>query len=331
MALHGLTFCITGAMMSGERAQVQLPARGASWSSSLACSPQVQRLIRRHGGQVTTSVTGVTSHLLAHPNELAPPTTKVVAARRLGVPIVREQFLVDAIARGAAPPEAPYAFPASAFDAAARRVRGPRPPAACVRARMRMCAGPPCVGAGRAALGARSRNAVRRRLRGGPAGHPVRRRALHHLVWLSRRRCVGKLDAVRAGACSGWRPAWRPRSARPKPRAIERTRVATRASAPSCGYVRRARCARSAMHSTLLVQEELVSFAADVGSLPAAALALLSPFRPLCTLRAFVQLARGACVACGCHACSVLRLQGKLSIWPVPTLAVDTTRSAGMK
>ena len=54
----GLSICVTGAMMSGDR-------------------NEIINLIRSHGGSWSSTVTTKTDVLVANPNELNPPTRKV--------------------------------------------------------------------------------------------------------------------------------------------------------------------------------------------------------------------------------------------------------------
>jgi hypothetical protein len=54
---------------------------------------EFEKLIKKHGGSTSASVTGKTTHLVTTPEEFTNVTTKVSKAKHLGVPIVSEDFI----------------------------------------------------------------------------------------------------------------------------------------------------------------------------------------------------------------------------------------------
>jgi hypothetical protein len=58
---------------------------------------EFEKLIKKHGGSTSASVTGKTTHLVTTPEEFTSETTKVKKAKHTGVPIVSEDFINDSI------------------------------------------------------------------------------------------------------------------------------------------------------------------------------------------------------------------------------------------
>lgn len=71
--LLGRTFCITGSLSSGSRSKVE-------------------SAIKEAGGQVTSSVTSRTTHLVC--NDTSSASSKVKKARSLGIPLITEEQLL---------------------------------------------------------------------------------------------------------------------------------------------------------------------------------------------------------------------------------------------
>jgi len=95
MLLKGLTFCIAGTLSKARK--------------------EVETEIKEYGGDVTSSVTGKVTHLLCTPSVYEGRTSNfeafhVAVAQGKGIPIVKEQFLLDAIKDKKVPPIDEYTF-----------------------------------------------------------------------------------------------------------------------------------------------------------------------------------------------------------------------------
>lgn len=90
MALKGATFCITGTLSKGRK--------------------EVEADIKKHGGAVSGSVTGKVTHVLATQAEIDSSTSKIAAAQAKSIPIVKEDFLWDAVKARKLPAVDKYTF-----------------------------------------------------------------------------------------------------------------------------------------------------------------------------------------------------------------------------
>jgi DNA ligase (NAD+) len=82
-ALEGLTFCFTGALEGMTRSEAE-------------------RLVRDHGGEARSSVSGALSYLVT--NEPHGGSSKTRKAGSLGVPIIDEATFLEMVARGSSSP-----------------------------------------------------------------------------------------------------------------------------------------------------------------------------------------------------------------------------------
>jgi len=100
MALKGGTFCISGTLSKGRK--------------------EVEAEIKKHKGDIASSVTGKVTHLLCAPSEFEGRTSKVVAAQSKGIHIVNEDFLWDAIKARKLPDVNAYLFDGSTDSASCK-------------------------------------------------------------------------------------------------------------------------------------------------------------------------------------------------------------------